>query len=366
MSSGGGGGDRHGPYHQHGHLGRGDGGADYVYSSSDMESFFFSQSGGVGVGGDGGGAGAGGADEIMPYSSITDYLQGFLDPSGLARHLDMACPSSQDTAVKQELSVDVTSHDSQGTGGVAGEGVAQATPNSSASFSSSDGEAEGGKSRRCKKGQVKAEEEDEKDEEDGENSKKPNKPKKKAEKRQRQPRVAFLTKSEVDHLEDGYRWRKYGQKAVKNSPYPRSYYRCTTPKCGVKKRVERSYQDPSTVITTYEGQHTHHSPASLRGGGGGIGGHHHHLFMPGVHGLPPSHLMPAGFHPELMGLMHHPAMAAAANPSTHFPGVAASAPPPAAAGGAMPNDHPPLQQHHFTDYALLQDLFPATMPSSNP
>jgi hypothetical protein len=51
-----------------------------------------------------------------------------------------------------------------------------------------------------------------------------NKSKKKAEKRQRQPRVAFLTKSEVDHLEDGYRWRKYGQKAVKNSPYPRSVH----------------------------------------------------------------------------------------------------------------------------------------------
>lgn len=32
-----------------------------------------------------------------------------------------------------------------------------------------------------------------------------------------------MTKSEVDHLEDGYRWRKYGQKAVKNSPYPRYY-----------------------------------------------------------------------------------------------------------------------------------------------
>jgi hypothetical protein len=51
-----------------------------------------------------------------------------------------------------------------------------------------------------------------------------NKPKKKAEKRQMQPRVSFLTKSEVDHLEDGYRWRKYGQKAVKNSPYPRFIY----------------------------------------------------------------------------------------------------------------------------------------------
>ncbi|RRT61068.1 hypothetical protein B296_00029708 [Ensete ventricosum] len=80
-----------------------------------------------------------------------------------------------------------------------------------------------------------------------------------------------MTKSEVEQLEDGYRWRKYGQKAVKNSPYPRSvkcsarrsYYRCTAPKCNVKKRVERSYQDSSVVATTYEGQHTHHSPANL-------------------------------------------------------------------------------------------------------
>ncbi|KAI7994415.1 putative WRKY transcription factor 57 [Camellia lanceoleosa] len=45
--------------------------------------------------------------------------------------------------------------------------------------------------------------------------------KKKVQKRIRQPRFAFMTKSEVDHLEDGYRWRKYGQKAVKNSPFPR-------------------------------------------------------------------------------------------------------------------------------------------------
>lgn len=48
-----------------------------------------------------------------------------------------------------------------------------------------------------------------------------NKEKKKGEKKQKEPRFAFMTKSEVDHLEDGYRWRKYGQKAVKNSPYPR-------------------------------------------------------------------------------------------------------------------------------------------------
>lgn len=39
--------------------------------------------------------------------------------------------------------------------------------------------------------------------------------------RARQPRFAFMTKSEIDHLEDGYRWRKYGQKAVKNNNFPR-------------------------------------------------------------------------------------------------------------------------------------------------
>ncbi|MCO5564976.1 hypothetical protein L7F22_018646 [Adiantum nelumboides] len=91
------------------------------------------------------------------------------------------------------------------------------------------------------------------------------KAKKKGQKRHREPRVALVTKSEVEHLEDGFRWRKYGQKAVKNSPYPRSYYRCTNSKCSVKKRVERSPQDASMVITTYEGQHNHHSPAVLRG-----------------------------------------------------------------------------------------------------
>ncbi|XP_074340602.1 uncharacterized protein LOC141678236 isoform X2 [Apium graveolens] len=49
-----------------------------------------------------------------------------------------------------------------------------------------------------------------------------------------------------------------------------SYYRCTTLKCTVKKRVERSFQDPTTVITTYEGTHNHHLPSTLRGYIGGI------------------------------------------------------------------------------------------------
>ncbi|XP_059316070.1 probable WRKY transcription factor 48 [Lycium ferocissimum] len=91
------------------------------------------------------------------------------------------------------------------------------------------------------------------------------KPIKKNQKKERQPRFAFMTKSEIDHLDDGFRWRKYGQKAVKKSPFPRSYHRCTTTSCGVKKRVERSIQDPSIVVTTYEGTHTHPCPVMPRG-----------------------------------------------------------------------------------------------------
>lgn len=37
----------------------------------------------------------------------------------------------------------------------------------------------------------------------------------------RKPRFAFQTRSHVDILDDGYRWRKYGQKAVKNNKFPR-------------------------------------------------------------------------------------------------------------------------------------------------
>lgn len=53
----------------------------------------------------------------------------------------------------------------------------------------------------------------------------------------------------------------------------RSYYRCTNSKCTVKKRVERSCEDPTIVITTYEGQHCHHTVGFPRGGGGIISTH---------------------------------------------------------------------------------------------
>ncbi|KAL9364983.1 hypothetical protein Peur_042856 [Populus x canadensis] len=75
-------------------------------------------------------------------------------------------------------------------------------------------------------------------------------------------RIVVQTTSEVDLLDDGYRWRKYGQKVVKGNPYPRSYYKCTTPGCKVRKQVERAAADPRAVITTYEGKHNHDVPAA--------------------------------------------------------------------------------------------------------
>ncbi|MQM00391.1 hypothetical protein Taro_033112 [Colocasia esculenta] len=77
-----------------------------------------------------------------------------------------------------------------------------------------------------------------------------------------EPRIIVQTTSEVDLLDDGYRWRKYGQKVVKGNPYPRSYYKCTNAGCNVRKHVERASTDPKAVITTYEGKHNHDVPAA--------------------------------------------------------------------------------------------------------
>ncbi|XVF38890.1 hypothetical protein REPUB_Repub20aG0141900 [Reevesia pubescens] len=163
----------------------------------------------------------------------------------------------QDILHEQQLQVDIKQQ-LQGLPSPASEVLNNpATPNSS-SISSSSNEAANDE-------QNKAGDDEEQDQDHQDKTKKQLKPKKKNQKRQREPRFAFMTKSEIDHLDDGFRWRKYGQKAVKNSPYPRSYYRCTSAGCGVKKRVERSSDDPTIVVTTYEGQHTHPCPITPRG-----------------------------------------------------------------------------------------------------
>ncbi|KAL2456647.1 putative WRKY transcription factor 20 [Forsythia ovata] len=78
----------------------------------------------------------------------------------------------------------------------------------------------------------------------------------------RDARVVVQTVSEVDVLDDGYRWRKYGQKVVRGNPNPRSYYKCTNTGCPVRKHVERASHDLKAVITTYEGKHNHDVPTA--------------------------------------------------------------------------------------------------------
>ncbi|GLT29829.1 hypothetical protein SLA2020_046710 [Shorea laevis] len=73
-------------------------------------------------------------------------------------------------------------------------------------------------------------------------------------------RIAFRTKSDIEIMDDGFKWKKYGKKKVKNSANPRNYYKCSSNGCNVKKRVERDREDSRFVITTYEGVHNHQTP----------------------------------------------------------------------------------------------------------
>ncbi|KAG2326568.1 hypothetical protein Bca4012_035522 [Brassica carinata] len=83
---------------------------------------------------------------------------------------------------------------------------------------------------------------------------------KRSKKNEKQSSEAGVSQSsgESDSLEDGFKWRKYGQKAVGGNAYPRSYYRCTSVNCRARKRVERASDDSRAFITTYEGKHNHH------------------------------------------------------------------------------------------------------------
>ncbi|CAH8360146.1 unnamed protein product [Eruca vesicaria subsp. sativa] len=81
-------------------------------------------------------------------------------------------------------------------------------------------------------------------------------------KKNQQKRVVELVKE--DNLlsqSDAWAWRKYGQKPIKGSPYPRSYYRCSSSKgCLARKQVERNPQNPEKFTITYTNEHDHEIP----------------------------------------------------------------------------------------------------------
>jgi hypothetical protein len=153
----------------------------------------------------------------------------------------------------------------------------------------------------------------------------------------------------------------------------------------VKKRVERSYQDPAVVITTYEGKHTHPIPATLRGSThllaaqAAHGLHHHH---PGA--LPMLHTIMGSAEPlgraggggiDVLGLLqprgggasHHAMLPTTTMSHASSHGLAAgpmssSAAMTAATTTTTSTSPPSLQMQHFMaqDFGLLQDMM---MPS---
>ena len=62
---------------------------------------------------------------------------------------------------------------------------------------------------------------------------------------------------------DGWQWRKYGEKIVKGSPNPRSYYKCSHLGCSAKKIVERN-SCGDILSTEYKGNHSHPAPSSVK------------------------------------------------------------------------------------------------------
>ncbi|KAG9452387.1 hypothetical protein H6P81_005291 [Aristolochia fimbriata] len=74
----------------------------------------------------------------------------------------------------------------------------------------------------------------------------------------RSVRVPAVSSKLSDIPSDDFSWRKYGQKPIKGSPHPRSYYKCSSMRgCPARKHVERCLDDPTMLIVTYEGDHNH-------------------------------------------------------------------------------------------------------------
>lgn len=72
--------------------------------------------------------------------------------------------------------------------------------------------------------------------------------------------VRVTVKTSEEKLEDGYRWRKYGNKMLSGQPHPRAYYKCTSGsgKGCLQKHVEKiartSNKGRQRYLVTYYGK----------------------------------------------------------------------------------------------------------------
>jgi len=73
--------------------------------------------------------------------------------------------------------------------------------------------------------------------------------------KRKEPKVTFVTNSH----DDGYKWRKYGNKKAKN--IQRSYFKCRHEGCPVKKIAEKIIGDDNAEEKiSYKGEHNHSAP----------------------------------------------------------------------------------------------------------
>ncbi|XP_076931984.1 putative WRKY transcription factor 70 [Bidens hawaiensis] len=75
----------------------------------------------------------------------------------------------------------------------------------------------------------------------------------------RRKNASTITKVVSTLIDDGYAWRKYGQKTILNSKHQRNYYRCShklEQGCQATKQVQKTNDKPSKYMITYDGFHT--------------------------------------------------------------------------------------------------------------
>ncbi|KAJ0986202.1 hypothetical protein J5N97_004558 [Dioscorea zingiberensis] len=73
--------------------------------------------------------------------------------------------------------------------------------------------------------------------------------------------VQMTGEGEESSMDDGYHWRKYGQKGILGAKHPRSYYRCThrnTYGCPATKQLQKTDNNPTLLNIIYYGDHTCH------------------------------------------------------------------------------------------------------------
>ncbi|KAJ8751628.1 hypothetical protein K2173_025784 [Erythroxylum novogranatense] len=78
------------------------------------------------------------------------------------------------------------------------------------------------------------------------------------------PKIGVQTGADEGNSNDGFRWRKYGQKTMKGNSQLRSYYRCTSTGCPARKHVETTEDDSTGSTITYLGKHDHDIPLPKR------------------------------------------------------------------------------------------------------